>query len=73
MGLYETPICIDIKRDDKPWTALTAQLRLAELYNGRVAMFAVLGVLFVEAIGRGPWWTAPFRVRPAAPSLQLTA
>ena len=28
----------------------------------RVAMLAVAGILLVEAVGRGPWWTAPFRV-----------
>ncbi|CAL8470956.1 g10498 [Coccomyxa elongata] len=33
-----------------------------ELYNGRVAMLAVAGILLVEAAGLGPWWTAPFRV-----------
>jgi hypothetical protein len=29
-----------------------------ELYNGRVAMLAVVGILNVEALGRGPWWQA---------------
>lgn len=29
-----------------------------ELYNGRVAMLAVVGILSVEALGRGPWWEA---------------
>lgn len=29
-----------------------------ELYNGRVAMLAVVGILSVEALGRGPWWAA---------------
>ncbi|KAK9808223.1 hypothetical protein WJX73_010548 [Symbiochloris irregularis] len=33
-----------------------------ELYNGRWAMMGVLGMLFVEAIGKGPWGSAPFRV-----------
>ena len=28
----------------------------------RVAMLAVAGILMVEAVGNGPWWTAPFRV-----------
>ena len=27
-------------------------------------MLAVAGILLVEAVGNGPWWTAPFRVRP---------
>lgn len=30
----------------------------------RVAMLAVAGILLTEAAGLGPWWTAPFRVRP---------
>ena len=25
-------------------------------------MLAVAGILFVEAVGKGPWWSAPFRV-----------
>jgi hypothetical protein len=29
-----------------------------ELYNGRVAMLAVVGILTVEVLGRGPWWQA---------------
>ncbi|KAK9808091.1 hypothetical protein WJX73_004628 [Symbiochloris irregularis] len=40
----------------RPW------LVEAELYNGRVAMLGVVGMLWVEVIGRGPWSTAPFRV-----------
>jgi hypothetical protein len=43
-----------------------------ELYNGRLAMLAVPGVLAVEAIGKGPWWQAPFTVRPM-PSQALHA
>ena len=30
-------------------------------------MLAVAGILLVEASGRGPWWTAPFRVRQPSP------
>lgn len=26
-------------------------------------MLAVAGILLVEAVGNGPWWTAPFRAR----------
>ncbi|BDA49427.1 Chlorophyll a-b binding protein 8, chloroplastic [Coccomyxa sp. Obi] len=33
-----------------------------ELYNGRLAMLAVPGILSVEALGKGPWWEAPFKV-----------
>lgn len=40
----------------RPW------LVEGELYNGRVAMMGVLGMLAVELVGRGPWNTAPFRV-----------
>lgn len=32
-----------------------------ELYNGRVAMLAAAGILLTEAVGLGPWWTAPAR------------
>lgn len=39
----------------RPW------LVEGELYNGRVAMLAAAGILFTEAVGRGPWWTAPER------------
>lgn len=28
------------------------------------AMLAVPGILSVEALGKGPWWSAPFTVRP---------
>ncbi len=28
-------------------------------------MLAVAGTLLVEAVGNGPWWSAPFRVCPA--------
>jgi len=41
----------------RPW------LVEGELYNGRVAMLAAAGILLTEAVGRGPWWTAPERVR----------
>jgi hypothetical protein len=39
-----------------------------ELYNGRVAMLAVIGTLAVELKGSGPWWTAPSTIglSPAA-------
>lgn len=30
-----------------------------ELYNGRLACLAVVGILAVELQGKGPWWTAP--------------
>jgi hypothetical protein len=43
-------------------TAVRPWLVEGELYNGRVAMMAAAGVLFTEAVGRGPWWTAPERV-----------
>ena len=35
-----------------------------ELYNGLVAMLAVVGILTVEALGRGPWWQAYNTVSP---------
>ncbi len=35
-----------------------------ELYNGRLAMLAAVGILTVEFLGRGPWWTAPALVSP---------
>ena len=41
---------------------LAVQLE-GELYNGRVAMLAVVGILSVEALGRGPWWEAANPVR----------
>jgi len=31
-----------------------------ELYNGRLAMLAVVGVLVVEAQNKGPFWSAPY-------------
>ena len=40
-----------------------AQLE-GELYNGRLAMLAAVGILTVDFLGRGPWWTAPALVRP---------
>jgi hypothetical protein len=30
----------------------------AELMNGRWAMMAVAGIIFTDAVGKGPWWTA---------------
>jgi hypothetical protein len=33
-----------------------------ELYNGRLAMLAAVGILTVEYLGKGPWWTAPVAV-----------
>lgn len=33
-----------------------------ELYNGRLAMLAVAGVLTVEAQGKGPWWEIPSKL-----------
>ena len=32
------------------------------VFRRRVAMLAVAGILMVEAVGNGPWWSAPFRV-----------
>jgi len=49
------PLGLGANPDTLPW------LVEAELYNGRVAMMAVVGILFTEAVGIGPWWTAPFR------------
>lgn len=46
----------------RPW------LVEAELYNGRVAMTAAVGVLWVEVVGRGPWTTAPARADSVLPS-----
>ena len=47
--------------------ATRAWLVEGELYNGRVAKLAAAGILMVEAVGQGPWWSAPFRVRPPPP------
>lgn len=44
------------------WGACLIRLLEGELYNGRVAMLAVLGILSVELLGKGPWWSAPFKV-----------
>ena len=43
-------------------SSLDFPVRFAFLLGRRVAMLAVAGILLVEASGRGPWWTAPFRV-----------
>lgn len=44
-----------------------------ELYNGRLAMLAAVGILTVEYLGKGPWWTAPVAVsRPHLTSVRLT-
>jgi hypothetical protein len=48
LRLFSTP-------ELRPW------LVEGELYNGRVAMMAAAGILFTEAVGLGPWWTAPAR------------
>ena len=39
-------------------SALLPWYQEAELYNGRVAMFAVPGVVFTEFFGLGNWWEA---------------
>ncbi|CAL5228640.1 g11807 [Coccomyxa viridis] len=49
------PLRLAANPDVRPW------LVEGELYNGRVAMLAVAGILMVEAVGNGPWWSAPFR------------
>lgn len=40
-------------------------------WNGVQAMLAVLGILAVEFLGKGPWWQAPFTVVPRHTSLHL--
>ncbi|KAK9904828.1 hypothetical protein WJX75_003427 [Coccomyxa subellipsoidea] len=59
------PSAVADPEDGLPW------LLEGELYNGRVAMLAVVGILAVEFLGKGPWWKAPFAV-DYAPGIPAT-
>ncbi|BDA49428.1 Photosystem I chlorophyll a/b-binding protein 5, chloroplastic [Coccomyxa sp. Obi] len=59
------PSAVVDPEDGLPW------ILEGELYNGRVAMLAVVGILAVEFLGKGPWWQAPFTV-DYAPGIPAT-
>lgn len=61
------PLGLGMNKDLLPW------FREAELYNGRWAMMAVPGILFAEAVGKGPWWEAGANVDLPIPLPALIA